>query len=1041
MARDSILAVVVVMALVLSVPAAGLGSVSVCFRTEAGLQMVQRAVPTGMDPVEAALTALCEGPTAEEGAGGLSSAIPAGTGLVSVVVEAGFVAIEFSDAVLAGLDDARLEAISEQVRATLWGLDLERSTRLTVGGVLLSEYLPKPPVIEPGPPAVPAGLALEPQVAGAALAGRVISLSPGHGLRWGGSSWVYDRGVYCAPLSREDHHNVELVAYLNAFLLQDGATTKIYRCIDKGYGNHSTGNPWWYMGSSYWLQLVGYPCSVYASSTGDCTLGAGTNEDSDNIRSRPLASDYDNTNIHVSVHTNGFQGDCFGGSCPNGTCTYYDNSTEHASWGTISLALAADINTAMVDVIRTKYVDASWRDRGALDAAGDFAETRIPNRAAVLIELAFHDSCDRDGLYLRDNFFRSATMWGAYKGICNYFGATPTYDFYSDEYVSDTIPSVMQPGQSYSVSITFRNRGVLWTEGESFRLGAVGDSDPFTASNRVTIAGEVGTGQTYTFNFTMTAPTVEGAYTTDWRMVRDGFAWFGAAHSEQVVVGDIPQMPSITQQPSSQSVAAGATVVFAVEASGQSPLSFQWMKNGVNLSNGGRIVGANASSLQIAGAEVGDQGTYQCTVSNPFASISSDTANLTVNPNVFIVESRTGGQNFGNYSETGTWGNSTAKSTAAGATGGIGSRYGSTYRSVAGEKHAIFGADLPVQGAYEVFATWGAGSNRRTPVQHKVSHAGGTTNVNVDQAATLNVWVSLGTYQFNAGANSGSVDINNLSIDVSGSMYADAVKWEFRPVSSPPTVGQQPQARTVCPGDGATMTLTASGAGSLIYQWQKDGLDLSNGGHYSGVTTPALTIAGIDAGDAGSYRCVVANGAGSAQSNAAVLAIKTATAITQHPQSQDVAETGTAVFNVVATGQGSLTYRWQKNGTDLSDGGHYSGCGTATLTISNCDAGDEADYRCVVTGECGAATSIEASLTITGPPPIPGDYDNDGDVDQTDFAHLQACFSGESVPQEGEACASARLDGDLDVDDYDLIIFLGCLSGPDTPADPQCATP
>ena len=37
---------------------------------------------------------------------------------------------------------------------------------------------------------------------------------------------------------------------------------------------------------------------------------------------------------------------------------------------------------------------------------------------------------------------------------------------------------------------------------------------------------------------------------------------------------------------------------------------------------------------------------------------------------------------------------------------------------------------------------------------------------------------------------------------------------------------------------------------------------------------------------------------------------------------------------------------------------------------------------------------------------------NDRDVDQTDFAHMQACFSGESVPQEDEGCASARLDRD-----------------------------
>ncbi len=1039
------LAVAAVVSTVLAsvVPAVASGSVGVCFRTETGgLQAVERTVPDDADRIEAALLALCSGPTVDERASGLFSAIPEGTTVVSVVVEPDFVVVEFSDAVVAGLDDARLEALSEQVRATLWGLGLDLSTRLTVGGRLLSEYLPPIAPVEPGPPILIAGPPLEPQTAaGTALSGRLISLSPGHGLRWGGSSWVYDRPVYCAPLSREDIHNAELVAYLNTYLIQDGATTKVYRCINKTYGNHSTGNPWWYMGSSYWLQHIGYPCSIYASSTGDCTLGAGANEDSDNIRSRPLAADYDNTNIHISMHTNGYQGDCYGSNCPNGTCTYYDNSTEHASWGAISQALAQSINSAIVDAIRTKYTDTTWRDRGAIDAAGSFAETRIPNRAAALIELAFHDSCDRDGLYLRDNYFRSATMWATYKGICDYFGATPTYGFYSSEYVSDTIPSVMQPGQTYSVSITFRNRGVLWNETEAYRLGAVGDSDPFTATTRVAISGEVDTGQTYTFTFSMTAPTIEGAYTTDWRMVRDGFTWFGATHSEQVVVGTVPDMPVITQHPTNQSVPEGSTVTFSVEATGQAPLSYQWYKGGVGMTNGGRISGATGASLQIAGVITADQDSYQCTVTNAHGSASSNPASLTVTPNVFIVESRTGGMNVAKYSETGIWADTTAKSTAAGTTGGIGSRYGSTYRSVAGEKHALFNADLPVAGTYEVFVTWGGGSNRRSPVLHRLTHAGGTTDVNVDQTATLNVWVSLGTFQFNAGTNAGRVDVNNLNIDVSGSMYADAVKWEYLGAVAPPTITQHPQARSICPGSNTTMTVTATGQGTLGYQWQKNGVDVSNGGHYSGATTATLSISSADEGDAGNYRCVVFNGGGSVTSNAAALTLKAATTITEHPLPQGVLETGTAVFTVAASGEGTLTYRWQKDAVDLSNGGHYAGVTTATLTVSNCDSSDEGNYRCVVTGDCGAATSAEASLAITGPPSVPGDYDNDQDVDQADFGQLQACFSGSSVPQLDEGCASARIDGDSDVDDLDLAIFLGCFTGPGIPGDPGCANP
>jgi len=147
----------------------------------------------------------------------------------------------------------------------------------------------------------------------------------------------------------------------------------------------------------------------------------------------------------------------------------------------------------------------------------------------------------------------------------------------------------------------------------------------------------------------------------------------------------------------------------------------------------------------------------------------------------FIVESRLGGQNYGKYSEAGGWGNSSGKSTVPDVTAGIGSRYGSTYRSVAGEKHAYFKADLAVAGIYEVFATWGANANRKSNISHIITHKSGTTEVLVDQSATANTWVSLGQFEFNAGTDVGSVDVNNTKIDASGSMYADAVKWVLVP--------------------------------------------------------------------------------------------------------------------------------------------------------------------------------------------------------------------------------------------------------------------
>ncbi len=70
---------------------------------------------------------------------------------------------------------------------------------------------------------------------------------------------------------------------------------------------------------------------------------------------------------------------------------------------------------------------------------------------------------------------------------------------------------------------------------------------------------------------------------------------------------------------------------------------------------------------------------------------------------------------------------------------------------------------------------------------------------------------------------------------------------------------------------------------------------------------------------------------------------------------------------------------------------------------------------------------------------VPGDFDRDGDVDLTDFAHFQVCLTGQEVPQNAPNCQDAKLDNDGDVDVRDFNIIARCLSGSRILADPNCA--
>ncbi|CAG7614209.1 nucleoside hydrolase-like domain-containing protein [Actinacidiphila bryophytorum] len=82
--------------------------------------------------------------------------------------------------------------------------------------------------------------------------------------------------------------------------------------------------------------------------------------------------------------------------------------------------------------------------------------------------------------------------------------------------------------------------------------------------------------------------------------------------------------PVITRQPVSQSVQAGGTATFSVTADGTAPLSYQWRRNGQDVS------GATGSSLTVSGVQTADAGTYTVTVTNAAGSVTSGPATLTV---------------------------------------------------------------------------------------------------------------------------------------------------------------------------------------------------------------------------------------------------------------------------------------------------------------------------------------------------------------------------------------------------------------------------
>lgn len=87
--------------------------------------------------------------------------------------------------------------------------------------------------------------------------------------------------------------------------------------------------------------------------------------------------------------------------------------------------------------------------------------------------------------------------------------------------------------------------------------------------------------------------------------------------------------------------------------------------------------------------------------------------------------------------------------------------------------------------------------------------------------------------------------------------------------------------------------------------------------------------------------------------------------ITEQPGNAFTCPNTTAILKVAATGTPPLYYQWQKNGTNLLDGGHVQGAATTNLTLSSVSDDDTANYNVVITNETGSVTSSVIIVTVT----------------------------------------------------------------------------
>jgi hypothetical protein len=180
------------------------------------------------------------------------------------------------------------------------------------------------------------------------------------------------------------------------------------------------------------------------------------------------------------------------------------------------------------------------------------------------------------------------------------------------------------------------------------------------------------------------------------------------------------------------------------------------------------------------------------------------------------------------------------------------------------------------------------------------------------------------------------------------------------------TVATGPNDQTVCPGQTAQFSVSATGT-DLSYQWY------SGNSLMPGQTSNVLTLNGVTAGNAGTYRVVVMGACGMAVTNSAVLAVNQNVSVAPLANVTNIIGSS-AVFTAVASGTGPFTYQWFQGANPIA------GQTNSTLALNNLQPTNGGPYSVSVTGQCGNAAAAGFILTIDLPPVVSITYPTNGQV-------------------------------------------------------------
>lgn len=345
--------------------------------------------------------------------------------------------------------------------------------------------------------------------------------------------------------------------------------------------------------------------------------------------------------------------------------------------------------------------------------------------------------------------------------------------------------------------------------------------------------------------------------------------------------------PVITLQPQAQTVLVGSTLTLTVTATGTGPLSYQWKRDGV------AITDATGAVYTRANVEAGESGLYSVVVSNICAVVQSAGASVTVGqPPVIVSDPRPLTVPVGQPASF------SVTATGDGPCSYQWFKNGAAIPGATAATLAIAAAQVSDEADYSVTVTCAFGSATSAAARltvaeapriifHPISEivlAGTNAVISADAEGSEPLsyqWYYEATFSgLNAGApvenaTGATLVFRDVEQVRTGSYYCVArnafgsavTRSASIEVLAPPVLTAQPASLAVASGGLGGFTCGATGTGDLEFQW------FFNDQPVAGATNASLALVNIQTSQAGAYHLRVTNLLGSATSTVALLTV------------------------------------------------------------------------------------------------------------------------------------------------------------------------